>query len=269
VSKSSEVPEPETKGSGSGRQAVDRTLLLLRCVGEASGGISLSELCQMANLNRTTVWRLASALEDHGFIERDPATKRYRLGLAATALSARALANDESLVAICRPDMVQLLHRTSESVLLAVPRHGGSMTVAQLDSPHAVRLKPYLRSVDPLHCSSTGKVLLSAMPDDEVSAVLGAALERRTAETVTDPAAIRAELAMTRSRGFAMVCAELADNENGISTGIYQQERVVAVLNVSGPSFRFTKDVMLQLAPELTERAAALSMRLSNFGRAI
>ncbi len=248
----------------SGTQAVERALFLLRRVAEGPGEVSLAELGAASGLNRTTVWRLACALEEAGFIERDPVTKDYRLGVAATLLSARTTGQDEALIRLARPEMLELCELTAESVLLAVPRHGAAMVIAQLDSPQVVRLKPYLGSLDPLHCSSTGKVLLAAMDAGQADAVLKSELSA-AGRPVSDAEAYHRELDEVRKRGYAIVVDELAEGECGISAGIEADGRVVAMLNVSGPSFRFTREAMTELAPELLARAGRIAMKISGY----
>lgn len=245
-----------------GTQAVDRALRLLRHIAQGPGEVSLAELCDTSGLNRTTVWRLLGCLENNGFVERDEETKGYRLGLAAAQMCTRTASADDALIRACLPQMRELHDLTAESVILAVPRYGGAMTVAQLDSPQVVKLKSYIGQVDPLHASSTGKVLLAALADDQVEEVLAGVLDARTERTITSAAALRKEIDLVRKQGYALVHDELASNESGIATAIWHQGRVLAALNVSGPAFRFTEQVMLNLVEVLIDKAAIISRRL-------
>ncbi|MEM7347972.1 MAG: helix-turn-helix domain-containing protein, partial [Chloroflexota bacterium] len=51
-----------------GTQAVSRAITILNCFNDAHPDQSLLDLCETTGLNRTTVYRILSALEHAGFI---------------------------------------------------------------------------------------------------------------------------------------------------------------------------------------------------------
>jgi IclR family transcriptional regulator, KDG regulon repressor len=234
----------KTKQENSSVQAVGRALSLLQNVAESNHPVSIGELVEKSNMNRTTVWRLIGTLENFGFVERDPVTKGYQLGYAANRLAAQAT-NYSSLIRRARRTMERLRDETQETVLLSVPKHYGTLTVDQIDPEHSIRVVDYVNVYLPLHSTSNGKLLLSTFPSDELDIFLQQPLEKITPFTITSREALIEDVERIRKQGVATSVGELDESENGISAPILdQRNNLVAFLSVCGPSFRFTQERM-------------------------
>jgi DNA-binding IclR family transcriptional regulator len=69
-------------------QTLDRGIRLLTLVAEASGGLTVNEAATALGVNRTVVYRLATTLEQHGFVRRAD-SGRLSLGFGVLALAGR------------------------------------------------------------------------------------------------------------------------------------------------------------------------------------
>lgn len=244
-------------------QAVDRALLLLKYIAGQEQPVSLSRLCEISGLNRTTVWRLLCTLEDNGFVDRSPNAPEYELGLAAINLSTSLSQQSAPLIRRAHPVMQELVDLSEESVLLSVCRFSGIAAIDQIDPPQSICLKNYLNIITPLHCSSTGKVLLSHMPSAELDAYLRQPLEAVTEYTITDPILLRRQLRDAARNGYATVEGELSTDENGISAPLLSGGHLLALLSIGGPGYRLTAQRMRELAPALTEASRKISASFS------
>jgi IclR family acetate operon transcriptional repressor len=111
----------------------------------------------------------------------------------------------------------------------------------------------------PLHATSTGKAFLAALPDSELEAI---ALERFTDTTITDPAALRAELATVRERGYAVSHGELEAALWGVSAAALDAGgRPAAVVSVWGADAR-VRDRLDALGVQCVAAAAELEALL-------
>ncbi len=265
MKKNSETQNKEkTKQENSSVQAVGRALSLLQIVAESNNSISIGDLVEKSNMNRTTVWRLIGTLENYGFVERDPLTKGYQLGISANRLAAQATNHYGSLIRRARNSMEKLRDETQETVLLSVPKHYGTLTVDQIDPVHSVRLVDYVNAHLPLHCTSNGKLLLSLLPSEELDIILGQPLEKVTPFTITNPDQLLEEIQIVRRLGIATSVGELDENENGISAPIFdQQNNLIAFISVCGPSFRFTKEKMLALSDRIISATQEITKYLA------
>lgn len=252
------------EGSSGGAQAVGRALTLLRRVADARDPVTVASLGAACDLNRTTTWRLLTELESHGFVVRLQ-DGGFVLGPAAMLLGITGTRRFDPLVRSALPSMELLREQTEETVILSVPYGGGVMTVEQLDSPQTVRLRNYLYEVSPLARSSPGRALLASYPPEELTTLLTTAV-LPDGVTQDDLAAFAAEIEQARQEGYATVVEELASGESGIAASIVVDGRAVGLLNVSGPSIRFSPQRMRTVAPLLEQACAQVSRILATAG---
>jgi len=249
-----EPTKEKSSKEGPSVQAVERALFLLRVIGEASTPISISTIAKQTELNRTTVWRLVSSLENEGFVEKDPASKGYQLGFTMYQLVFQNNP-DVPLIRRARQMLEELRDESGETVLLSVPRNNGILTIDQINTEHAIRLIDYSNTFSPLHCTSNGKVYLSLLPEQELDILLSHPLKAYTKNTITNVGELRKELAKIREQKVGLCVGELDDNENAISAPIFYKENLVAFITIGGPSFRLQKDSLPLWRSRLLETA--------------
>ena len=117
----------------------------------------------------------------------------------------------------------------------------------------------------PAFATSMGRVLLAGLPDAEADAALAASDARPlTDRTLTDPAALRAELARVREQGWSLVDGELEPGLRSIAAPLHARDgRVVAALNVSTSATRDSVEHLLEAyLPPLLRTAGAVDAEL-------
>jgi DNA-binding IclR family transcriptional regulator len=85
--------------------------------------------------------------------------------------------------------------------------------LAKRESVHPLRLFSAIGRRLPAHATALGKALLAQYPDDDVARRLPNPLAALTAHTLTDPTALRADLAAARAAGYAV---DREENSEGI-----------------------------------------------------
>ena len=222
---------------------------------------SLAAIARRTGLPLTTTHRLVHELEAQDALVRgsdgdyEIGSKIWRLGILASVhadLREVALPYMEDVYQLAN-DAVQIAVLDGVRCLI-VERIAGSRTLEVLSKPGS-RL--------PLHATGVGKVLL-AFGDDDVRDAALASPERYTDQTITDPAALRAQLADIKVRGFAQTREELAAGAVSIAVPIRGKGgNVIAALGVVAPSER--RD-LTKLVPVMQVTGAALSRSLANAG---
>jgi DNA-binding IclR family transcriptional regulator len=133
------VPSSRTANAPrAGAQAIDRAGAVLALVARHHGsGLALCDVVAHTGLDRTTAWRIASALQRQGLLQRGE-DGLYRLGLATMAFGAAAM-DRPPLVEQCRPVMKALARFSGDNVFLVV-RHGDHSLCLHLEEgAHPVR----------------------------------------------------------------------------------------------------------------------------------
>ena len=131
---------------------LDKAVSLLDAL--EAGPLALAALTEATGLSRATAHRLATALEAHGFVDRD-GEGRFRLGSRLAALS---------LPAVARPALTRLRDATGESVQLYVRRGDQRLCVSAIESPHGLRTIVPVGALLPLERGSAGRVLRGEAP---------------------------------------------------------------------------------------------------------
>jgi DNA-binding IclR family transcriptional regulator len=240
----------------------DRVATVLERLAEARGGMTVSEVAGAIDVHKTTASRLLGTLARRRLVERDPETRRYRLGAGIVSLASAAMV-DLGVVSQARPELERLSASTAETVNLAILEGRHVVYVDQVAPRQAVVMANWVGRRSPAHASSSGKVLL-AFGDDRVrEAVLSRPLERLTPHTVTDPARLREILDDVRRRGFARSAGELEDGLVTIAAPVLADGPAVAAVSVSGPSFRIPARDAPRLAALAIDAAAAVGHRIA------
>lgn len=131
----------------SGIGVLDKAVALLDAI--EHGPLGLNDLTDRTGLPRATVHRLATALELHGFVERD-ASGRFGVGPRVAT---------RSLATAAAPALERLREETGESVQLYVPREGARVCLVSLESPHGLRTIVPVGAVLPMDVGSAAKAL--------------------------------------------------------------------------------------------------------------
>jgi DNA-binding IclR family transcriptional regulator len=246
--------------ANAGVQSVDRALRLLKAVAAAPVPATAQELAVRCEVNRSTAWRLLATLERHGLVERDAVTGRYVVGYASFQL---ATAEDhDALARRLRPLLVRTAESTGEIVTLAMVKRFGLVYVDQADPPGPPSPDWNGRHI-PLHATSSGKVFLAWMPEEERDAVLPAALERFTPHTIVERAELDRALERVRRDGYATCLGEY-DYSNGVSAAVFDgNQRPIAIVNVWGPSLRVTSARLPTLGRAALRAAHEMSLLLA------
>lgn len=221
------------------------------------------EIARELNLPKGTVYRFLTSLEQRGYLEQHPESRRWRLGIRILELS-RVLLSQMDVRRRVLPYMEALSRAVNENVNLAV-RDGSEMVyLERIEGQQFLNLNLRVGSRLPLHCSSMGKVLLAHVPEPRRTEMVQCMeLRAFTPHTITDPGVLLQELDLVCERGYAICHEELAQGLVTVAAPIYDHEgRVVASLNVSGPSIRMNLRKVDQILPVLTQTALQASRAL-------
>ncbi|HLM63831.1 MAG TPA: IclR family transcriptional regulator [Acidimicrobiales bacterium] len=193
---------PDRTDQRSGAQSVERALAVLRCFETAAGELGVTDIAALTGLSVSTAHRLVRALCGGGLLTQDARSERYQLGPALVVLGRRA---EEHLgYARALPTLEALAEATGESVNLGIRSGSDVLVVLDVASPQPLRFAQALGSRVPLHVSAMGKCLLAFAPDPRRELEELPPLVRFTDRTLTDLAALAADLDRTRARGWAL-----------------------------------------------------------------
>lgn len=249
-------------------RALERGLALLSAFSIRRPELSLADLAGLADLDKATALRLLRSLEEYRFIERIADGQRYRLGLQAFELAA-AYQGSHRLVRAAQPALDALATRCEQTSELGV-LDGGEMVALAVAYP----LRPLRRHVTlgerfSATCTSIGKVILADLPADRLATFLTTYPPvSHTPRTVIDRQRLEAEIAESGQRGYALDDEETVLGVSCVAAPVRDHTgRVVAAINVSGPTAEFQADRRHHFVAEVMATAASVSARLGYHGQ--
>lgn len=118
--------------------AVSNAIGVLRCFSVHEPLLGVTEIAARVGLHKSTISRILAILEQENLVERDPQTRRFRLGLGLITMTGPLLADlDERRVAY--PVLQELTKRTGETSALMVWNGDETVCVEQILSPQQIK----------------------------------------------------------------------------------------------------------------------------------
>jgi DNA-binding IclR family transcriptional regulator len=263
------VPPAATLGSTAGPRnnsaSLRRALGILLRIGEDSAdgrGHTLAGLSRDLELNKSTLLRLLAPLCEARLVEQEPDTGRYRLGWRTAQLGAAYL-EQADLPGAARDVLRGLMEETSETVHLVLADLPEVVYIDKVDSPRPVRMFSRIGTRQPAYSTAVGKAILAHAGDPAVRRVIQAGLPARTPRTHTTAAALRADLAEIRARGYAVDDVENEPEIRCVAAPIFDHAGTVgSAVSVSAPASRLGVGQVPALGGLVVAAADQVSRRL-------
>ena len=254
--------EGAENGEARGISVLQNGIAVLRAFTVEETLLGVSEIAAKVGLHKSTVSRILATLEQEGLVERDPSTRRFRLGLGIIAMAGPLLA-DLDVRRLAYPVLHELSRRTGETAALMLWDGGEAVCVEQVPSSHQVKHTTPLGTRYNTAASSSVQVFLAQLDPFEVRSLLLKGTIDHPGLTEVALEAYTVRLREVRERGFALNYGETSLEEVGVAAPVrdHRGEPVAAVL-LSAPRFRVSSDQLSLLTEATAGAAAQISSRL-------
>jgi DNA-binding IclR family transcriptional regulator len=224
-------------------------------------GLGVNRVAELTARDKGQISRTLATLADAGFVDRDRASGKYRLGYQLYSLASRTA--ESRLVEEASRYLRKVVNLTHETTHLCVLRGGNVLTLKSELSTHAFRGVGWEGVSVAALSTSSGRALLSDWNDAEVEEwyqehardtriirpTIGAtiqdqnaisdAAENRRLGKIKDLEDLKKELQNIRKAGYAKVDEEFEWGLVGASSPIRDSSnRIIGVINVSAPKTR-------------------------------
>lgn len=222
----------------------------------------ITDLSRELGLGKSTVHRLVTTLANEGFLVKDKESQKYRLGYAVLSLSG-VMTNTLDLHNESLPFLQNLVDRVNETASVCILDGHHVLYLLKVECRQPVRFLTYAGRRNPLHTTSSGKVLLAHQDQAFIDAYMKHHLKKYTEHTVTDPARLSEMLASIRHTGYAITREEMVEGVNSIAAPIRDYSgKVIAAVTVVGPKQRFNPARIEFLIPHVMEAARDISAQM-------
>jgi IclR family pca regulon transcriptional regulator len=236
-------------------QSFARGLSVIRSFDATRPAQTLTEVAVATGLTRAGARRILLTLHTLGYVEVDGRLFRLTpkiLELGFTYLTSLPFWN------LAEPVLEALVGHVHESSSAAVLDDTEIVYVLRVPMQKIMTINLSIGTRLPAYCSSMGRVLLAGLDEAELDARLARSeLQARTPKTLTDKAALKAEIARVRVQGWAVVDQELEVGLISLSAPIRnRQGRVIAAMNISGNAQRNNAKQMIKAFLDPLRQAA-------------
>lgn len=198
--------------------------------------LSVGELSTRLAMHKSVVSRLVSELQEWRMVEKDPLTRRVRIGPGAFQLGA-LYANRDNLVRIATPFLGELVGHTGHSAHLSIVDGTQILVIATVESPSALRVIMRVGDHRDLYTTAAGKLFLALKDErllDDVSRETG--LQARTPQTVTSRRELQLALARVRREGIAWNRGEASSGAGAVAAPVFNTAgNIVAAVSTVYP----------------------------------
>ncbi|RLB07907.1 MAG: hypothetical protein DRG50_01375 [Deltaproteobacteria bacterium] len=244
--------------------ALSRGLDVLDLLAAAECDLGFVEIARRLEIPKPSLLRILRTLTHKGFIVRNEATKKYRLGLKIIRIGNTVLGRIE-LRNLAREAMMELSRCTRETVELSTLDRDQLILIDQIESPEGIRLYQHIGSAYPyFHANAVGKVYLAYMNPEKRRKVLEKiGLPKITDYTITEMEKLEEDLEGVKARGYAFEDQELRLGLRRVASPIFDREnKVIGCLSVAGPIFRIDHRRRDEIGEMVRLRARELSERI-------
>lgn len=224
--------------------------------------MSATELGRELGISKSTISGLLTTLELHGLVQRDPLTKRVRLGLGLVELAA-SVSTDVDVREAALPHLVRLRQHSGETAILHLSSAGDVRIAERAEAETQLKVVAPLGTRLPRFAGSPAKVLLAGLNPAEAEAIVrDQPLPTFTPRSIVDPDAYLEQVAQTRRRGYARENEEYLAGVSAVSAPVIDhQGRTIGTISVACVKTR-ARERLHDLTEPVMEAAAETSRRL-------
>ncbi|MDE2013524.1 MAG: IclR family transcriptional regulator [Alphaproteobacteria bacterium] len=209
-------------------QSVQRATDIISLFCKSPRRLGVTEIAAALKLHKGTAWGLVTTLEQQGFLQQDPDSRKYGVGPRLFELGMVYIGNLEINAKGARAAQ-HLAARTGRTVRIGI-FDNNAVLITFLAVPRSEDyLSHQIGPRVPAYCSAIGKAMLSTFEPQQLQDYLQSVeLAAHTRKTITDQKQLIDELAAARERGYATTREEMSPGQSALAAPIFGRNRELA-----------------------------------------
>ena len=244
--------------------SVDHAFDVLEAFRADEPELGVTRLAKLLNLHKNNVFRILATLESRGYVEQNPRTGNYRLGLKAFE-AGQAYLRHTSLLSVAHPQMEALSSELRENSYLAVLRGDYVFYLDEVIADQTIQVISRLGTRVSPHCTATGKVFIAYLEETQVEELFETmVLDKMTPQTITDKRKLKTEINKVGESGYAVDNEEWTLGLKCVAAPILDYYgKIQGTISVSGPSDRFPEEkITKEIIPAVIDHANEVSRKM-------
>jgi DNA-binding IclR family transcriptional regulator len=242
-------------------QSLAKGLRLLECFADRPSPMSLNDLAEACDVDRSTVQRMTHTLVAMGYLERGSNGRGYVMG-KKTLDRAFDYLRGVPLLERATPIMVELQRESAERVELSLFDGLTIIFALRRQTKRQAYTMTLIGRRLPTIYTAGGRAVLSHLPADQVDRILADTTAKPfTPKTITDHDLIRAEIETARRKGYALSSEESALGEVNLACAILDHQQLpIGAVHISAALSDWSRDEFeARFSPLVVNAAKELS----------
>jgi len=245
-------------------KSLDKALCVLLMFAGEKQEYTLMEIAKKLGLSKGTVHRILLTTINRGFIEQNPITGKYQLGIKMYELGS-IVTKRMDLRREALPVLIALSKKTGETSHLIIENEGEALCIERIDGSGYVKL--LFMDVGrrmPLNVGAGPVVLLAGMKDKEIERwLLTHRLEAKTDYSIVDPKKLMEKIEFIRENGYAVSMEDATAGVAAVGAPIKDVHGdTIGVVSIAGLCTRFQNERLELLISEVVDAGKQISYRM-------
>jgi DNA-binding IclR family transcriptional regulator len=243
--------------------SVKKALKILGAFSANQPELGVTEISNILNSHKSSVFRILSTLVSEGFVEKNPVTNKYRLGLKLVDLGNQILGRYD-LRGHAGPFMEALARKTNEIIHLSILDRNEIVYLDKKGEGQPLTVSTKIGGRSPAHACAMGKALLAGLPSHGLANVLELGpLAKLTPATIATIPKLLKELDRVRKQGYAVDDEESFAGIRCVAAPVVGGKgNVVAAISATVPKQRMGQKRMKEIRDHVIDTARLISKRI-------
>jgi len=239
---------------------IKKAIDILILVGKENRPLGVSEISKILDHSKSTTYGVLKALNDVGFLHKDPDTKKYTIGKKLLRLS-KIIYRNQDILFIIKPFLENLAELVDETVFYGAAEGDTVKVLIAIEAKKSLKISSPVGTKMPITAGAVGKVLLSMLKDDEIVSYLKEkGMPKYTENTITDINAFVGEIEKTRELGYAVDLEEYLKGVRAVASMLYQDNHPLGAIWIVGFSNSMTDEKL----PSIIDNMKNIIVRINN-----
>ena len=195
--------EEKVNGKEACNGSIMRACKILELFDAETPSWSLKDIAEACDLSSTTVMPVLRSLELNGFVDRDPKTKKYSLGMKFVEMGQKKV-NSIDITQISSKYLNAISKKFLINTHIGVLFQGEVMYLGRHQAITHSLATSYVGKRIPAYCSAMGKAMLAYIDVDPLEIIRSGSLYSFTPYTHTNLDVIAEDIEKTRERGYSI-----------------------------------------------------------------
>jgi len=244
--------------------AVEKALEILMAFSPTNLELGTTDLTRLTGFHIATVSRTVQLLTRKGFLQQNPQTRKFRLGLSIFSLGQTAMESvSDGLTRIAIPVLEELGKKLGETVAIEMVSGNKGIIAYVVQGAKASSIRGHVGGRVAIHAGAGTKTILAYSSSAVVEDILKDKLPQLTHKTITDPEKIRRHMEKIRKQGVGFCQEEVDIGINAIGVPIFNHKNEpIASIVVIGPSPRIRCEIDSPIVTELRASVSEIEAQL-------